>query len=310
MLVNLYDISVAGINLMSDKPIPNLFIIGAMKSGTTSLHEYLNEHPDIFMSEVKEPGYFAEELNLDKGEDWYLSLFKGAGDAQIIGESSTHYSKYPAHKNVAERIAGFSPDARLVYVMRDPIERALSQYWFSIDSSARRPVGNIYMERRPILTAFKEDNSFTDFSDYALQLRQYLDYFPLDKIYTLTFESLISEPALETNKLLLWLGVTGCIENDIFEKRWNSTSEKIVSIKGFGLLQKLRCSGAWDMISPLVPRSLRKVGTSLAVGDTEKDQAKEEQAINYLRPILQERTKKLTELLGKEFPEWVTLYSD
>lgn len=289
---------------------PNLFIIGAMKAGTTSLHYYLNHHDYIFMCEPKEPGYFVEELNLDKGEDWYLSLFKDAGDAEIIGESSTHYSKFPVHKNVAERIAAFSPDSRLVYVMRDPLERALSQYWFSIDSSAKRPVNDIYMERRPILTAFKEDNSYTDFSDYALQLRQYLDYYPRENIYTLTFESLISDPAIETKKLLEWLGVTGGIEKDVFEKRWNATSENIVRIKGFGILQRLRTSRAWDLISPLVPKSFRKMGASMAVGETKKNQAEVVQAINYLQPILKQRTKELAAMLGRDFPEWTTLYSD
>ncbi len=289
---------------------PNLFIIGAMKAGTTSLHYYLNNHDSVFMCEPKEPGFFVEELNHDKGEDWYLSLFEEANDAAIIGESSTHYSKYPNHKNVAKRIADFAPDARLVYVMRDPVERALSQYWFSIDASAKRPVNDIYMEKRPILTAFKEDNSYVDFSDYALQLNQYLEHFPLDKIYTLTFESLIAQPANETNKLLRWLGVTGDIDSDIFEKSWNATSKNIEQIKGFGLLQKLRTNAVWNAISPHVPKSFRKMGASMAIGDTKKEPGEEERAVEYLKPLLQARTKELSNILGREFPEWTTLYKD
>ena len=72
---------------MSRQALPNLFIIGAMKSGTTSLHHYLAEHQRIFMSELKEPGYFVEELTWSRGRDWYLSLFAEAGDAAIVGES-------------------------------------------------------------------------------------------------------------------------------------------------------------------------------------------------------------------------------
>ncbi|MDE3166049.1 MAG: sulfotransferase [Acidobacteriota bacterium] len=103
---------------------PNLFIIGAMKPGTTSPHEYLDTHPQIAMSETKEPGYFAEELSLDKGECSYLSLF--AQDERIVfrGESSSHYTKLPLYRSVAERLHRFCPDARLIYIMRDPFDQA------------------------------------------------------------------------------------------------------------------------------------------------------------------------------------------
>jgi hypothetical protein len=67
---------------------PNLFIVGAMRSGTTSLHAYLGLHPEIFMSVPKEPSYFVKEMNLAKGQEWYLGLFAAAGKAKVIGESS------------------------------------------------------------------------------------------------------------------------------------------------------------------------------------------------------------------------------
>ena len=118
---------------MSKKAIPNLFIIGAMKSGTTSLHEYLNEHPDIFMSNVKEPGYFAECMNYyPKDLAWYESLFKEAKGEMIIGESSTNYTKLPICTDVVNKIWEFNPDARFIYVMRDPIKRVISHYWHGV----------------------------------------------------------------------------------------------------------------------------------------------------------------------------------
>ena len=86
----------------------NLFIIGAMKSGTTSLHEYLNEHPQIAMSTEKEPGYFVEELSLDKDNSWYQSLFENTTNELYFGESSTHYAKYPTYDGVAERIKNYN----------------------------------------------------------------------------------------------------------------------------------------------------------------------------------------------------------
>lgn len=289
---------------------PNLFIIGAMKAGTTSLHNYLNHHPDVFMCEPKEPGYFVEELNLDKGEAWYLDLFKDAGGAAIVGESSTHYSKYPSYKGVAERVAKYAPDARLVYVMRDPVQRALSQYWYSIDAAARRPDSRFHMETRQLATAVKEDHTYVDFSDYAMQLQHYMKYFDRDQIYTLTFESLIADPHRETNSLLEWLGVEGSLDESVFERQWNATPDELVKVKGRGLLQRFRVSRTWELISPLVPKSFRKMGVSMAVSSTDKDEGEDECAINYLRPIMQAKTENLVELLGREFPEWRTLYNN
>ena len=105
---------------------PNLFIIGSMKSGTTSLHNYLSYNPEIYMSEEKEPGYFVKELAQDKGIDWYLSLFDKAENVKYAGESSTHYTKLPTFSGVAERIHEFSPSAKLLYIMRDPIRRSIA----------------------------------------------------------------------------------------------------------------------------------------------------------------------------------------
>lgn len=88
----------------------NLFLVGAMKSGSTTLHEYLSQHPDIFMSEEKEPGYFVPELWRDRPKDDYDRLFTNAYDKKYMGESSTHYTKLPTYKGVAERIYQYNSD--------------------------------------------------------------------------------------------------------------------------------------------------------------------------------------------------------
>src|SRR3982750_4919552 len=95
-------------------PRPNLFLIGAMKSGTTSLHSYLASHPQIFMCPEKEPEFFAKNAIWSRGEDWYLRLFDGATTEPVVGESSTVYSRIPHFPGVAERIAKFSPGARFI----------------------------------------------------------------------------------------------------------------------------------------------------------------------------------------------------
>ena len=111
---------------------PNLFVIGAMKSGTTTLHEYLGSHPEICMSDRKEPGYFVEEYGWSNGVDWYLRQFSGDGKEKYLGESTTDYTKLPRFKGVARRIAEFNPGAKIMYLLRDPIERTISHYWWRV----------------------------------------------------------------------------------------------------------------------------------------------------------------------------------
>ena len=110
---------------MSRGRFPNLFIIGAMKAGTSSLHEYLHQHPEIYMSRFKEPQYFAPHVTREgfawgqghqhpePGVDWYLRLFKDAGDVRYAGESSVSYTAHPHFPDCARRIHEFNPDSRL-----------------------------------------------------------------------------------------------------------------------------------------------------------------------------------------------------
>lgn len=94
--------------------LPNFLVIGAMKAGTTSMHRYLDAHPDVFMATQKELNFFIEELNWSKGLGWYEERFAEAGDATARGEASPGYAGYPVRRGVPERIAATLPDARFV----------------------------------------------------------------------------------------------------------------------------------------------------------------------------------------------------
>ncbi|WP_116451577.1 sulfotransferase family protein [Blastococcus litoris] len=115
--------------------LPDVVIIGAMKCGTTSLHAYLDAHPDVAMSEPKELNFFVgpadragdwTEGNWHRGVAWYAGQFDAR--ARVRGESSPGYTS-PDHPEVAGRMAEVVPGARLVYAVRDPVDRAVSQYW-------------------------------------------------------------------------------------------------------------------------------------------------------------------------------------
>lgn len=120
---------------------PNFFIIGGSRCGTTALSEYLREHPRIFMSLPKEPGYFAAHLpyprfRFARNDDEYMNLFKRATDDHIaVGEASAIYMYYP---EAIRAIRAFNPDAKLVAMVRNPVDmvyswHSLLQYWFEED---------------------------------------------------------------------------------------------------------------------------------------------------------------------------------
>ena len=285
---------------MVTKRIPNLFIVGAMKSGTTSLHNYLDTHPQIFMSQKpKETQYFLKEIYESKGEDWYLSLFELAGNARIIGESSTDYTKLPRHQGVVQRIAAFNPEARIIYIMRDPVERSISHYWWEVQWSA---------EGRDMLTAIQKVNDIIDVSYYAMQLQPYIDTFGRDHVMTLTLEELSTAPDQVLPQLFEWLGVEPSFVSANFNRRDNKSPEKAQRVVGSSILSNLRGSLLWEGIKKIVPPSARQSAIKSLSRPVERDMSEVNRTIDYLRPIQQKQTVELCQLLGRQFPEWTTLY--
>jgi len=221
----------------NDMMLPNLIIIGAMKCGTTSLHEYLNLHPQICMSRVKEPAFFIEEHTWHKGLDWYRSIFPNP--ALVMGESSTSYTKYPTFKGVPERMVSILPDAKLIYLVRDPVERIVSQYVHMVA---------YHGENRSIEEAVRgESNDYILYSRYFLQLSKFLDYYPLERICIVSFEDLRKDKRKTMCKLFEFLGVDTSFESERFEQVHNRSAEKrrpnhlkrlLRNIRGFSRLER------------------------------------------------------------------------
>ena len=103
---------------------PDFVVIGAMKSATTTLHEQLARQPGVFMTRPKEPSFFSDDTVYARGWGWYGAHFRAARDGDLRGESSTHYSKLPTYPRTVERMARDLPHVKLIYLMRQPIDRA------------------------------------------------------------------------------------------------------------------------------------------------------------------------------------------
>lgn len=179
---------------------PHFIIIGAMKCATTTLHDQLALQPGVFVSEPKEPNFFSDEAVWELGFGWYRGLFADAGEGDLCGESSTHYTKLPTHPHAAERLFEHVPHAKLVYVMRDPIDRLVSHY---IHAWSRREIDV------PIDEAVRKHPELIDYSRYAMQLGPWIERFGMDRVLPVFFERLTRDPQGEFERVCRHVGYTG-----------------------------------------------------------------------------------------------------
>ena len=180
--------------------LPDFYIIGAMKCGTTTLHDQLALQPQFFMATPKEPNFFSDDDIYAKGFDWYQDLFANAPAGAIRGESSTHYTKLPTHPHTIDRLAKATPGAKFIYVMRHPIDRLISHYihaWSERETSA------------PIDKAVDNLPRLTEYSRYAYQLKPWINRFGKENILPVFFERMTAHQQEELSRVAAFLGAEG-----------------------------------------------------------------------------------------------------
>lgn len=196
--------------------LPNLIVIGAMKCGTTALYYYLSKHPQIKMSRRKEMMFFSHEFRWKRGVAWYRSNFRG--DEPVKGEVSPQYTEYPQRTGVAERMYSVVPDAKLIYLVRDPIDRMLSHYVHSYAN---------HTEHRDAAEALSDLQSpYVTWSQYFMQLEQYLQYYPRENILVVDQSDLYHNRLSTLQRVFRFLGVDDSFEHPDFSKTQNLTSIK------------------------------------------------------------------------------------
>jgi hypothetical protein len=201
-------------------------VIGGLKCGTTSLHHYLSLHPEVSMSRPKELNFFIAELNWGLGTDWYESHFDPR--ATVRGESSPHYTNLPRFEGVAERMRATVGEARIVYLVRDPIDRLLSHYLHN--------VGGGY-DPRPLADALADERSaYWQRSRYAYQVAPYLDAFGPDRVAIVSREELRDERKATMRRLYGFCGVEDGFTSPEFEREWETGSAK--STGGFRVMDR------------------------------------------------------------------------
>jgi hypothetical protein len=242
---------VSATHLSPHGTLPNLIVIGVAQCGTSALHYYLDLHPEIQMSSPKELNFFVTDADLDRasfpplpplrlphwpvsswsrGVDWYASRFDAS--ARVRGESSVSYT-LPWCSGIAERVASVVPEAKLILLVRDPVERLVSQYL---------NYRGVRHERRPLAEAVSgPHNAYVARSRYAANLRPYLEQFPRSRIHLERQEELLGHRRDTMRRIFAFLGVD--------EGFWSPSMERLRNASG-------RKGRAYRLAEPLLFRRI------------------------------------------------------
>ncbi|HXA49560.1 MAG TPA: sulfotransferase [Candidatus Acidoferrum sp.] len=313
---------------MSPAPEPNFFVVGAAKAGTTSLYRYLSQHPQIYMSPVKEPCYFASEIRagnlsapmqrhirlqskslarlLNDGRptnpmgwlvcDWdeYLRLFRQVQNEVAVGEAS---AAYLWSATAAANIHARCPDARIVMILRDPAERAFSQYLHQLSVGLTRASFREHITQcmasgpRELGITYP----FLEIGLYAQQVRRYLDCFPREQIRIYWYEEAWRHPEAFLTDVFRFLRVDSDIEPDTSNKALERRAPRFATMHYF-----LKRSGLWRPLRAMAPVRLRsgsfRSGSSLTL-----DPADRRVLVDYYR----EDVSALAALLDRDLSAWL-----
>jgi len=198
-----------------DGRLPDFIIIGAMKCGTTNLHDQLVRRSSLFMSRPKEPNFFSDDEAVANRLGAYKKLFSGARPDQLCGESSTHYTKLPTYPGTVRHMRALVPNAKLIYIMRDPLARIVSQY---MHEWTRGEIND------DISSTLLRHDRFVAYSSYAQQLRPFLEYWGGENVLPICFERMTKHPTEVLSRVCSFLG-----DPSPEPVTWDPTAEKNVS---------------------------------------------------------------------------------
>lgn len=278
---------------MAEMPrlMPHFIIIGAMKSGTTTLYRYLDLHPDVDMSRDKETDFFLTDATRARGLDWYSAQFTQAD--LVRGEASPNYTKCRDFPGVPERIKADLPAVKLIYIVRDPVRRAESQFRHSFI------MGDLDAD----LTGFAGTHEYAhilDTSRYARQLEAYRAVFPGDAILVLDFDDLVRDPQSVMDQVCTHVGVPIRRFSDLGAQNDSGELSRIPSP-----ILRFAQSPLGRKLGGIVPRETRdRIRKGLARGQQRRPPSFPDALKAQIERDLEQDAQRFRVMTGKDFAAW------
>ncbi|MEL6812823.1 MAG: sulfotransferase domain-containing protein, partial [Bacteroidota bacterium] len=269
-------------------------------SGTTSLFNYLEEHPEVFVPKIKEPHFFSHpevastyyKTTLIGTMAAYESLYEKAASFKAVGDLSSSYLFNPRS---AGRIWDYNPKAKIVMILRNPVERAVSHYLMD------RNLGLIQKPLRDVMEKPEENRVFyeqyVELGHYEAQIKRYLDCFKRDRILILLSDELFEDTPNTLTKLFHFLGVDKSFMPDL-NKRYNQFKEP-----RFPFINRLKNSRGVKRIFDSLPGGFKKIVTRAAF-DTQVDKPLLEEERSLLLEMYKTELEGLEALIEKDLSSW------
>ncbi len=299
--------------------LPDFLVAGVPKAGTTALHAALSGHPELYMSPIKEPKFFLTDgpppAKGGPGDaltyrehiwqrDRYEALFDAAPAGTLRGESTPLYLYDRA---AMRRIAALVPAARIIVIIRDPVERAHSN-WTHLWSAGLEPVGDFVRacaeEERRIAAGWASFWHYTGLGKYGEQLDYAFSLFPRDQVLVLRYRLLVDSPAETLDQICAFLGVRQGILTAIPRENVTAHPERTLAHRTVSLGMR-----ASDALGRLLPGHMARVATHRLERYLQRSR-RERQPLDWqqrqaLLPKFEEDIKLLEKVLGESFGDWL-----
>ena len=264
--------------------LPDFLIVGTARSGSTALYRYLADHPSIHMAATKEVRFF--NRHYDRGLDWYIQQFDGATADQKLGEATPGYMNFP---ETIDRMADVIPNAKLIVILRDPVDRAYSHYWMDRTRGRGEPTFEQYLDEHALPL---------DIGRYVERLEDLSRRYPREQVLVVFYENLRSEPLDVYQRTCRFIGV----DDSIVSQSVGRTVNQYVEFRSLTVRD-------W---SKRLPGSLRVVKKAIGRLNTRTDVAyppMKSETRQWLAEYYAEPNAALAEWLDRDLPPW-TGFSD
>lgn len=270
----------------------DFMIVGAQKCGTTSLARQLAQHPQVCFCRIKEPGFFNRTAGWQAQLADYHALF-APEPHQLCGEASTMYTFLPEWPDTHHRLYAYNPDLKLIYMMRQPVERIISNYAHRL---VRKTVD------APPETAVFSDPAYINRTRYSVQIKPYLELFPRENVLLLIFEEFVADQRSTLAQIARFLQ----IDPQAFpaDTQAKAAHQSVGRAQLTPWMKRVKHSAPVQAVLPIAPTAVRRAARNILGNKLEEKPEFSPQLKRLLWRFLEDDVRNIEEIIGRRLHIW------